>query len=349
MNTMILAERIELLENTLDADKKTVQVVLIRPGWSQNGRFYSPTVLTQAAPLFEGVKAYANHPTREQLRKGEGRSVLDITGDYTDVHIGEGGELRATRHVYGKAGEAVWPLIERSVETKRPVIGVSINALGQAGTGTAPDGKEGIIVESIDIANSADDVDAPAAGGEFETILMGNDTLVHDLLQTITQHDLTAARPDLIDAMRKQVKRSRQTEAVRALTEQRNQARRDLVETMKQMERLRSELDSYRTENQTLELAVTLEKELRKAHLPEEWESDIRAQLEKTSPEKWPAIFQRERRKAKALGGQVTVTGAPRQQQAAVEAAPSPSDRLPRADENVEDWAKRVEAMHRGK
>lgn len=314
MATMILAEAVELLESTLNAEARTVEVVLIRPGWSANGRYYSPDVLAQAAPLFEGVKAYANHPTRDQLKRGESRSVLDITGDYTDVRIGEGGELRAVRHVYGKAGEAVWPLIERSVATKRSIIGVSINALGKAAAGKA-DGKEGIIVEAIERANSADDVDSPAAGGGFETLMMSDDrSLVSDLLATLSYDEFVEARPDHVETLKKQLKRARQDETVRALTSERDAALTALNEATADREALAAQVEAIRAETARLRDLLALEKALREANFNPKFEALLRQRLEKAAPAEWTAILVEERAKLRAAGvrpAPVPVYGAP--------------------------------------
>lgn len=308
MATHILAERIELIESTLNATARTVDVVLIRPGWSANGRYYSPGVLAQAAALFEGTKAYANHPTREQLKRGEGRSVLDITGDYTNVRIGEAGELRATRTVYGKAGEAVWPLIERTIETKRPVIGVSINALGKASKGTAPDGKEGVIVESIDVANSADDVDTPAAGGGFESLLMGDDSLLRDLLSTLTYEEFIEARPDYMATARKQFKRAAQDDQTRALISERDAAQTALIERTAERDTAVTDLETARAEIARLTRELTLTEAFKACKFKPDYERLLREQLDRTPLDQWQNVLSLEIQKAKATRlGQTSV------------------------------------------
>lgn len=301
MTTQLLSESIELLEGTLDAAAKTVGVVLIRPGWSQNGRYYSKIVLAKAAPLFEGVKAYANHPTREQLRRGDSRSILDITGNYTDVRVGEDGELRATRHVFGTSGDAIWPLIERSMGSASPVIGVSINALGKAGKGNAPDGKGGMIIESIDIANSADDVDRPAAGGGFTPLLMGDETLLSDLLNTLTYDEFITARPEFVTTLKKQLKRERQTEAIRAVTTERDSAHAALSEAHAQRDTAQADLDASRAKIARLRADVALEHALRTLKFEPKYEKLLREQLESIPPSEWAAELQREKARVSAM------------------------------------------------
>jgi hypothetical protein len=313
MATQILAERIELLESTLNTETRTVDVVIIRHGWSANGRYYSRQVLAEAAPKFEGVKAYANHPTRAQLKAGEGRNVLDITGDYTNVRLGESGEIRATRTVYGQAGEAIWPLITRSVETQRPVIGISINALGKASKGKA-DGREGVIVESIEHANSADDVDTAAAGGGFETLLMGDNSLVHDLLQALSYEEFIEARPDYIEAVRKQLKRARQDETVRALTTERDAAQTALVERTAERDAAVTQMTEGRAEIARLRYQVALEKALREANFDKAYEALLREELDRADPAEWMGMIAQERAKLRAAGVKprpVAVQGSP--------------------------------------
>jgi hypothetical protein len=348
--TAVLIEQLELVEGTLNPEKKQVEVVLIRPGWSKNGRYYSPAVLTKAAPLFEGVKAYANHPAREDLIKGIPRDVRDITGDYTGVHLGPQGEVRATRTVYGVAGEAVWPLIQRAVETKRDVIGVSINAVGKAAPGQA-EGRDGLIVEDITHANSADDVDAPAAGGKFETLMAGDlPALTRAILEALSYEEFIAARPEYLDRVRDQMKRARQDEAVRAALMERDQAHSELVKAQTENKRLKAQAIRHRTELQEArqlqartELLVALELALREARLPAEYEQDVRERLPALPPADWPAMIDRERRKAQAVGAKPTVPvdGAPRLTEAAPLPA-SPPTPLPLPHESYAEWAQRV-------
>jgi len=311
MSAAILCEQVELITESLDALNKTVKVVLIKPGWSQNGRYYSRDVLAKAAPLFEGVKAYANHPTREQLQRGDSRSVLDITGDYTNVQVREDGALVAERHVFGAAGEAIWPLIVRSVETKRPTIGISINAAGRLKEGEAED-RKGSVVEDISKANSADDVDAPAAGGEFTTLLMSTDSLTQDLLDTMTYEEFITARPDFIETIRKQLKRERQDEAVRAVSEERDQAHAALVEAHARIADLEQEATTHRTAAEQERRAVALAAVLTEARskLPAEWHQDIEEELTQAAPDRWAAIVEREVRKARLVKAPVQVSGA---------------------------------------
>jgi hypothetical protein len=170
MRTSDLHELVTLQEAELDPERHSVKVRLIRAGWSANGRYYPEATLLAAAPLWSGVKAYADHPSRSEVKDRPERSVRDIVGVYENVRH-DGDTTRADFRVIGAAREWLWPLIEESISTKRDLIGLSINALGQTSKGEA-EGRKGIVVEAITHANSVDVVTEPAAGGGFEQLMM---------------------------------------------------------------------------------------------------------------------------------------------------------------------------------
>lgn len=323
IKTQVFTESISLAEAQVNSEARTVDVVLIRPGWSANGRYYAQDVLAKAAPLFEGVKAYANHPSMDQLRRGESRSVLEITGQYTNVRIGDGGELRATREVFGEAGERVWPLIVKSIEGTRPVIGLSINAVGKAAPGEQ-DGRKGLIVEDISAANSVDDVTEPAAGGGYASLVAGVESLAQDILEALDFEEWSAARPEFVERLKREWKQVRQDEAVAAALQERDQVQSALVGVQRQVATLQeqqagqdAEIARLRAENVRKGLEVELERAFREAKLPGEWELELRKQLEHAEPDQWLGIVAAERRKARAAGSgrtAVPVTGAPRRE-----------------------------------
>ena len=316
MSAAILCEQVELVENTINRDLREVEVVLIRPGWSQNGRFYPPAVLAKAVALYENSRAFANHPTSEQIRKGESRDVRDLSGRYYNVRVGDGGELRGTRKVYDNpTGNAVWPLIIDATESHQPVIGLSINAVGKTSNGKDPDGKEGMIVEEITAVHSVDDVINPAAGGGFERLVADNNLLALDVVNAMSYEEFITARPDFIETIRKQLKRERQDEAVRAVSEERDQVQATLVEAQQEIAHLKEQAEHHRTARESAERAAALETLLNDPAIPAPWKSELRAQLEAAPADQWNAMVERERRKASVMKSvqPVTVTGAPAQ------------------------------------
>lgn len=142
------------------------EVVLIRAGQSANRRRYSESVLKASVPLFEGVKAYADHPTTVELAQRSGnRSVRDVVGYYSDVHWNESTRsINAKLHIFESAS---WlrAMLSDIVGSSAPnLIGLSINADGEQriireGTVLISD------VVSINSVTSVDIVTEPAAGG----------------------------------------------------------------------------------------------------------------------------------------------------------------------------------------
>jgi hypothetical protein len=148
-----------------------IGVTLIKPGWSTNGRYYSPSMLKDSANLFEGSLAFVNHPTRSESRERPGRDVRDLVGFYEGVHFDNG--LKANLHLIGKNGAELQPIISEAVR-KPDLIGLSINAAGNVREGLA-EGKRGQIVENFVAINSTDIVTKPSAGGQFERLMASED------------------------------------------------------------------------------------------------------------------------------------------------------------------------------
>lgn len=347
--TSILIEQAELQEGTLNRDNREVEVVLIRPGWSNNNRYYAPAVLAKAAALYENSRAFANHPTPEQVRRGEGRSVTDLTGRFYNVHIGEGGELRATRKVYeNPAGNAVWPAIVDAIETKTSVIGLSINAVGKAAQGKGPDGKEGLIVEEIAAVASVDDVIAPAAGGSFERLIASDNDLLSAVLESLSFEEFFAARPEYIKRIQKEMKTVRQDDAVAAALQERDTAQTALTAVQTEVQAktaeistLQAEVERLRADNARKAHEVTLERALAEARLPKPYEQLLREQITQLDPVKWPGVLRAEldkervRRNTQSTAVKVTGAGATRPTPRLMESGPLNMDAIRTPDDFV--------------
>jgi two-component sensor histidine kinase len=322
MATQVLIEQIDLTEGTLDREARTVEQVIIVPGWSQNGRYYSENVLAQASNLFEGAKTFGDHPGPNERREMPGRSVRNITGWLSGVRV-NGGRIMATRHfARTQAGEDSFALVADIIDGNAPksLMGASINAIGKVAKGEAPDGKEGLMVEAITAVHSVDDVTTPAAGGGFDPLLAGGDELTASLLAALSEDEWRAARPDLVERLKKEWQVVRQDQAVTAAHAERDQARDALVEAQHELmalkdtqQALEADMARLRAEVVRKGLEVQLELALREAKLPTEWEKQLREQLGKAEPGDWLGIVASERKKAQSGGGKqpVTVQGAP--------------------------------------
>jgi len=154
---------------TPEAEERAVEVVCIRPGLSKNGNYYAPEVVRGMMPLFEGARAFADHPAPGERPE---RSVRDLVGYYKAPRIGDDGALRATLKV-SKNADWLWSLIEESVTDGHELVGISIDADGRVAPGTV-DGKTCRVVEGITKLNSCDVVTRASAGGRIERLLQAD-------------------------------------------------------------------------------------------------------------------------------------------------------------------------------
>ncbi len=147
------------------------EVTLISAGDSANGRHYPADVLKKAAPLFEGVKAYADHPGRSESRERPERSVRDVIGWFEGVkYDAKAKALTAHLHLSEAAGSLRQLVLDAWNRGKKDLIGLSINAEGQIQE-SIDGGKRKKTVTSISRVSSVDLVTEPAAGGRLEKLV----------------------------------------------------------------------------------------------------------------------------------------------------------------------------------
>lgn len=309
--TGYFAELTDLCEAELSADGSVARVTLIRPGWSQNGRYYAPEVLARARGLFEGGQAYADHPSRAERKDRPERSVRDLVGYYEDVRQEQDGRLTANFHV---VQEWLRPIVSASVKENARLAGLSINALGETRQGEIG-GKRGIIVENIAKHNSTDVVTTPAAGGKFESLLASDgDAFTRDLLEAMPLDELMDtlrdARPDLVKAWQKEWKTPRDTEAVSAARAQLAEAKAKVVTLEKEIRTKSETLKAKDTHIARLGRELMVDRLLNESTLPKEWKTDIRSQLiEAADIKAMEAILEREARKAAATPRPLKISG----------------------------------------
>jgi hypothetical protein len=213
--TGYFAEMVDLSEAQIDSEARRVRVTLIKPGWSANSRYYSREVLSKAVSMFEGTKAYFDHPSKEDQKNRPERSVRDLAGWYEGVKQEPDGRITADLNV---DHPDAWRIIETAVTRKPDYAGLSINALGSTRKGEA-EGRAGVLVEDIAKANSTDIVTTPAAGGKFERLLMADDDgFTRDLLEAMPldelKETLREVRPDFFDSLKREMKTTRDSEAI---------------------------------------------------------------------------------------------------------------------------------------
>jgi hypothetical protein len=227
----------DLTESELDSAEFVARgVTLIKPGFSSNvdkagrPRYYPADTLKAAAGVFEGTRAYANHPRRSDEKELPERDVRDIVGYYQNVKAADDGRLRGDFHVVGSAREWLWPLVTETAK-KPDLVELSINALGNTKLADV-EGRKSIVVESIVGANSVDVVTTGAAGGSFAGALLQSDpdSWTGNLLSAMSFEQWREARPDYIEKLKAEWKTVREMEALKVvkakLTESENEIMR---------------------------------------------------------------------------------------------------------------------------
>jgi hypothetical protein len=292
--TGYFAELIDLSEAQIDTDQRRVRVTLIKPGWSANSRYYSREVLSKAVSMFEGTKAYFDHPGKDELKNRPERSVRDLAGWYEGVRQEPDGRITADLNI---DHPDAWRIIETAVTRKPDYAGLSINALGSTRKGEA-EGRAGVLVEDIAKANSTDIVTTPAAGGKFERLLMADDDgFTRDLLEVMPldelKETLREVRPDFFDSLKREWKTTRDSEAIQearataddksaqlaALTEENRTTKDALAEALEKIAALNKE----RAVDRLLEdakLPKDVSKELREKLLAAEGTEAMQAVIE---------------------------------------------------------------------
>ena len=220
--TGYFGELADLRESELDGANFVVRgVTLIRPGFSSNTdkagrpRYYPAATLRAAASVFEGTRAFLNHPSKSQAADLPERSVADIAGYYENVRAADDGRLTADLRIVGAAQATVWPLIVETVERKPGLVDLSINALGTTKLGEA-EGRKAVIVEGIVGANSVDIVTTGAAGGTFAGALLQSDgdAWTGQLLAALSFDEWREARPEFVGQLKGEWKTTRETSAL---------------------------------------------------------------------------------------------------------------------------------------
>jgi hypothetical protein len=310
---------------------------------SLNKRHYSLPVVERAAPLFEGVKAFADHPPD---LKNPRRSVRDAAGVFENVRV-EGDRMKATYRSIGPVGDALWPWVVEASKGNH-AMGLSINALGKARKGEV-DGQKGVIIEEIVKAYSVDIVDEPAAGGQFERLLMGGDPWTEGVLEALELEELREARPDLINALKTEWKTVRDTEALAAARDKSKRLEGEL-------QRAQALVEALEEQTRTLEselLEARVDRLLDSTTLPNDWKASLREEIVTAPPDEWATLIEREVVKAKSVQQTrpVTVRGAgvsmPDTAISAREALlPNP---IARDDYDFEKWQRDAQSHQGGK
>ena len=177
-------------------------VLLIKAGTSGNARHYPAAMLEASVPLFEGVKAYADHPSKEEARNRPERSIRDVVGWFEGVRWdAEEQGIRGTFRITEAADWLRQTLKSAWDAGKTDLLGFSINALGRVG---AKRSDNSTLIEAIEKVVSTDVVTTPGAGGRLLGVLeserSAEDTMDPEEIKRLITEALAASTTSLMEA-----------------------------------------------------------------------------------------------------------------------------------------------------
>ena len=190
---------------SIDADKGIYEITLIKEGLTTDKRRYYPrSVLESAVTLFEGTQAFADHPTKSEMKDRPERSIRDLIGVYDSVRLDESSGVASIKANLNTMDSKPWvrDLLNMAIESSS-LCGASIHADGTV----LPKGRDGAdLVESIKSVFSTDIVTKPNAGGGVERHIEserdegGEEMKIEDL----TIDDFKKAHPELLETFKKE-------------------------------------------------------------------------------------------------------------------------------------------------
>ena len=241
-----------------DEEKKIFQVnnVSLLGQVSKNGYSYAKTAMREAVSLYEGVQAFINHPSVNEIKQNR-RDVRNLAGKFVNARFDEV-NTRVKGDFVGLPNEN-GKLFVDIAESMPKIAGTSQNASGRF---ALIDGKK--VVESITKVYSVDLVANPATNnGLFETENHKENTIMEDY-NLIKLDELKIRRKDLHEAILNEGiesgKKSRDDE-VKKLTEEKKVAEQ--------------EADKLKVEKALAGKSATVDKMLAESKLPKEAKTDI--------------------------------------------------------------------------
>ncbi|NQV14506.1 hypothetical protein HQ531_03535 [bacterium] len=179
-----------------DPDGRHWKTIIITEGKSENGNFYSRSVLEAAIPLFEGARCLAR--SDEEHLQGAGKSVRNIVGFFegvawSDEHQGLVGDFS----IFEAAAWLSSTMKDAWDAGKKDIVDFSIVAFG---TGRVERTAEGLqrAVEKITKVESIDTVVDGSAGGQILGLAEAENQNKEDFLMLEKMLKLLEAkRPDL--------------------------------------------------------------------------------------------------------------------------------------------------------
>ena len=183
-------------------------VLLIKAGTSGNARHYPALMLEASVPLFEGVKAYADHPSKDEARNRPERSIRDVVGWFEGIRWdSEEQGIRGTFRILESADWLRMALKSAWDAGKPDLLGFSINAMGRVGAKRADNST---LIEAIEKVVSTDVVTTPGAGGRLLGVLESErsaeeDMLTADEVKAMITEALASSTTSLLEALKPEI------------------------------------------------------------------------------------------------------------------------------------------------
>jgi len=282
-------------------------VVLLAPGWSKNGRYYSREVVARSVAHWEGTRAFLDHPSKSDERDRPERSVRDLAGYYEGARVDQDGRAVADLRLLGMHAPHVSALAREAKRAGRDLVGVSINAVGRMAEGEA-EGRKGQIVEDITRGFSADIVTTPAAGGGFQAIRASTSEETAALLAAASYEQWREASPAHLERLRREMQSERQTDAVKRRDAEITALKEAQMSEESEVQTLREQLATRDQRITALEAQATARESvergdrlLRELALPEVWHDAVRPLLAGKAEDEQKAVIEGELGKLRAL------------------------------------------------
>lgn len=182
-----------LSEAEIDYDKLILKNVVVLGPTSTNGRKYPVETQKSALSLFEGIRAYVNHPKLNEM--SEPRDMRDLIGEHKNLRmVGD----KTVSDLYLIDNAVVRDVVLPLAESKPHLAGNSIVARGRMVK--EKDGTHK--VEQILAARSIDIVTEPATTNSLFTEGKQFSSEEEEMdLKTLTMETLKKERPDLFEAV----------------------------------------------------------------------------------------------------------------------------------------------------
>lgn len=230
----------ETLYGTLEAarqdelGRKVYPVTLIREGMGNlhDRNYYTADAVKSGVPVYNGKKAYYDHPTQTEERERPGRSVREISGHYENVRAEKGKDGRMELKgdfvpMQSDTKKDVVDMLEHAINYKKKFpdqdfIGISINGDGEGHQMDYEDfiskfkptteemkkisqieGQQINVVNRFTEAVSADLVTEPGAGGNISESKKLIGPLFSKQNKTVNKESKTLRGNNMLDAVKK--------------------------------------------------------------------------------------------------------------------------------------------------